>query len=143
MKGKVMENGKPQKWMQYFCYTHAADIALLAVIGNAGNANILIDAGSDFIAKYMTVHVTQAGLVVANWGGTIQVNDTAHGRTFYSNAIPVSAVAGNGQLPYPFDPPRLCQRNTTLEITVTNNVATATNVRVVLHGNKVYDVEPV
>ena len=119
----------------YFCYGSGI-MAIPAVIGNSVVSLISIAADAPFEAKYLTISVTQVNLVVTNWGGTIQIDDSAKGRTLFNNAIGVDHIRGNGGLPYAFNPPRLFDQNSSITITVTNNVATATNVEVVLHGNK-------
>lgn len=119
----------------YFIYT-TEFVNVAAAAGAVGVATLAITADADFEAKYMTVTVRQANVVVVNWGGLVQVDDSGRGRTLFSQALAIDAIRGNGQLPYPFNPPRLFRRNSTVTITFTNNVATATEVQLALHGNK-------
>lgn len=128
-------------FMLYFCYS-TGWVTMPTVAGTSANATIIIDASADFQMNYMTVHVKQADVTIANYGGTIQVEDSGRGRNFYNTAIPIEAVAGIGQLPYPFNPPRLARRNSSLTITLTTNVITATFVNVVFHGNKLFEEDP-
>jgi len=122
---------------QHFYYS-SGPIAMLAIAGNVGNAVVNIAADADFQANYMTITVVQAGLVVLNWSGTIVINDSAVGRTFGNIAGAVDGFRGNGQLPYPFNPPRMFKSNTSVTITTVNSVAAvATTVEVIFHGNKI------
>lgn len=132
-----------QPFKLYFVYATANWIALGAVAGVAGQANIGILDDADFACQYCTVAVEQANVLVVNWSGLIQVEDTGTGRTLFSNPIPVQSIAGSGELPYPFSPARLFRKNSTLVVTVTNSAAaTATNVRVQLHGHKLFAQAP-
>jgi hypothetical protein len=130
-----LETGKKQ---EYFVYVSPL-IALGAFAGIAATVNLQIQADAPFLANYMTVTVLQANVVVANFGGTLQVTDSAVGRTLFNDPIPVDAIRGNGGLPYPFNPPRLFSMNSTLVITATNSAAAAaTLLYVSFHGNKIY-----
>jgi len=128
-------------YLQYFTYT-SAWMALAAAAGAVANATLSILADANFSANYMTVAVTQAGVLVANWAGDLLVNDSGVGRDLSNIASCTYHFQGSGQLPYPFNPPRLFARNSSLVITVVNNVAVATNVQVAFHGNKVYPERP-
>lgn len=126
-----------KNFLLYFCYT-TGWIALPATAGATASATISILADANFMTKYMTIGVRQANVLVVNWAGDIQINDSGVGRDWYNAFSPVQAFAGSGSLPYPFNPPRVTARNSSLVVTVRNNVATATDVNVVLHGSKVY-----
>lgn len=129
----------PQKLYQlYFCYG-TGWVTLPAVIGGAANVVLNIDSDADFQANYLTIAVRQANLLIVNWSGDVQIADSAKGRTLFNVDSPVAAFAGNGQLPYPFNPPRLFRKNASVRITFTNSVAIATDVNLVLHGNKLVD----
>jgi len=127
-------------YLQYFCYS-SPWMALAAAAAAVANSTLAILADADYQANYMTVAVRQANVLVANWAGDLQVDDSAAGRTLFNMATCVQAFQGSGSLPYPFNPPRLFARNSSLVITVVNNVATATDVQVVFHGNKVFASE--
>lgn len=135
-----MEPNNTQKiYLQHFCYT-SGPLVLAAAVGAVVNGTINIGADADFQCNYLTATVIQAGLVVVNWGGTILINDTAIGKTFTNAPAALDAFRGNGQLPYPFNPARRFRGNSSITITLTNNVATATTVEVVFHGNKILPV---
>lgn len=122
---------------QYFEYgTPAAGIPMLAVVGAVGNVTINIMQDAPFECVYIKGLVTQVGLVVVNWGGTIQIEDSGAGRTLYNNAVPFSLVCGSAQQPYVLLVPRVFPQNSSVTITVTNNVAVATVAHVVFGGYK-------
>jgi len=128
---------KEKTYLQYFCYS-TGWITLAAAAGAVGTATLSILADANFMARYMTIAVKQANVLVTNWGGSLQINDSGVGRDLINIATAVQAFQGSGQLPYPFDPPRVFARNSGLVITFTNNVATETHVQLVLHGSKVF-----
>ncbi len=124
-------------YLQYFTYS-TGWMVMAAAVGAPGTATLSILSDANFLAKYMTVAVMQADVLVNNWAGTLLINDSGVGRDLSNIATVVQAFQGSGSLPYPFDPPRVFAKNSSLVITVTNNVATATKVQVVLHGSKVF-----
>lgn len=130
-----MEN-KPVDQLTFF-YSSGLSPAMAGVGAIAGLViNILADA--EFLCKYLTCQVLQASVIVANWGGTIQINDSAAGRTFFNVPTLLNNIRGDGQLPYPLSPARMFARNSTITIDLVSNVATSTTVEVVLHGVKIY-----
>lgn len=118
-------------------------IALLAAIGSVGLANINISSDADFQVNYVTIDVQQAAVVVPNWGGTILITSSDSNKAWMNIAIPVDSIRGTGQMPYVMPIPKLIKANTTITCTATNNVATATNVALVLHGYKLQVVNQV
>ena len=126
-------------YLEHFCYSSGL-LVVPAAAGGVVNGVVNVAADADFQANYMTIAVTQAGLLVATWGGTILISDSATGKTFSNIAVPVQAYAGSGQLPYPFNPPRIFRGNSSVTITLTNNVVTATWAQIVFHGNKIRPV---
>jgi hypothetical protein len=124
-----------QYLMLYFCYT-TGWVVCPAVAGGVTNFVLNILADAPFQANYMTISVRQANVLVANWAGSIQIDDSARGKTLFNQAAPVQAFAGTGQLPYPFNPPRVFEANSSVTISFTNNVAVVTDVALTLHGNK-------
>lgn len=118
-------------------------IALLAAVGAVGAGNILVTSDADYQVNYITIDVQQAALVVANWGGTILLTSSDSNKAWMNVAIPVDSIRGTGQMPYVLQIPKLVKANTTVTVTVTNNIATATNVVLVLHGYKLQVVNTV
>ena len=142
MKSQIMNlpaNQADTKYLLYYVYS-TAPVIFGAAAGTLA-ANITIDGSADFRANYLTISVSQANLIVVNWGGTIQIDETGKGRTLFDRPIMVDALRGIGQLPYRFEPPRLFRRNSTVTVTLVNPVAVATTVQVALHGHKLMDSE--
>lgn len=112
----------------------------MAAAGAVVASQISIGADAPFKCYYITVHVRQGledcELLVANWAGDIQINDSQTGKSLFNIPAPVDCIAGNGQLPYNVAPPRIWAGNATVIFTVTSNVVTRTEVCVVLHGAK-------
>lgn len=123
--------------LMYFCYS-TGWVAMSTTAGNSVNTKIIIDASSDFQINYMTIHVRQSDLLVSSFAGDLQIEDSGRGRTFFNTPVPIDGLAGTGRLPYPFNPPRVARKNSSLTITLTTNVTTATDVNIVLHGNKLF-----
>jgi hypothetical protein len=123
---------------QQFLYTSGA-IALAAAAGAVANGIISIAADYNYELDYITTMVTQAGVIVLNWAGTISIAWTGTGESISNAAVPVDAFAGNGGLPYILPQPRELKANTSCTITLGNPVAVATVVTVVFHGSKLID----
>lgn len=123
--------------LQSFIYS-TGWVTLNPVIGAATLNTISILADADFECNYVTGAVRQAGVLVGNWAGDIQINDSGRGRTVFNEAIPFDSIAGDARQPYPFNPPRLFRANSSLVITWTTPVVTATDVAISFHGNKRY-----
>lgn len=130
------------KWLNlYYCYSTGV-VVVPGVVGAQIQASIQILADAPFACYYITGTATQAALtLVAVWGGTVQINDTGVGRTFFDQAILFENIRGTAGFPYQLPMPRRVARNSTLLVTFTNNIATATNVEMVLHGYKLYKDE--
>lgn len=130
------------KWLNLY-YAYSTGIVTVAgVVGAQVQATIQILADAPFAAYYITGSVTQAALTLfATWAGTVQIDDTGVGRTFFDQPIRFDNIAGNARQPYPLPMPRRVARNSTLLVTFTNNIATATDVEMVLHGYKLYKDE--
>lgn len=127
-------------YLQYFCYT-SPWMTLAAAVSAPASSTISILGDANFQANYMTIAVRQVNVLVTNWAGTLQIDDTGAGRNLFSAATCIQAFQGSGSLPYPFNPPRLFVLNSSLVISLVNNVATATDVQVVFHGNKIFASE--
>jgi len=130
----------PQALLQSFVYT-TGWVTVAAAIGGATPFTLSILADADFECNYITGAVRQAGVLVGNWAGSVQVNDSGRGRTLFNAALAFDAIAGDGRQPYPFNPPRLLRANSSFVVTFTNNVVTATDCQLAFHGNKRYPGE--
>lgn len=117
--------------------------AAMALAGATAQATISIASDAPFKAYYLTISVRQgaagAELLVDTWAGDIQINDAQVGKNFFSVAGPVHAIQGSGQRPYILTPPRIFAASTSVLLTYVSNVATRTQVNVVLHGAKLYE----
>lgn len=122
-------------YLLYFVYS-TPWVVLPAVAGSVTVSVLNILADADFQVNYMTIAVRQANVLVVTWAGDVQIDDSGRGRTLFNIATAVDAFRGTGELPYPFKPPRLFRRNSSVSISFTNNVATVTDVQLSLHGNK-------
>ncbi len=122
-----------------FFYTTGWSDAMAAP-GAAVNMQLLVGADAPFKCYYVTVHVRQGvedcELLVANWAGDIVWRDNVIGKDLMNQAMPVDAIAGIGSDVYNMPPPRIFNVSTTLTFTVTSNIATRTQVCIVLHGAK-------
>jgi len=136
-KFQVAERPGKKVYLLYFVYT-TGWFTVDNVVGATATHTLNIIADADFQAVYMTVAVRQVNVLVANWAGDVQVEDSARGRTLFNTALAADAIAGAGGLPYPFNPPRLFRRNSSVLVTITNNITTETDVQVAFHGNKMY-----
>jgi hypothetical protein len=114
-------------------------VSLAASATDVQSVTLATQQDAPFECNYITAHVLQSDKKVTDWGGTVQITDNATGRTLFNRAIILDAIAGSGQLPYPFSPPHLLKANSTLTVTLSNNVATATVVQICLHGNKLIE----
>lgn len=130
------EMGAPYKILQSTFYT-TGYIAMPTVAGTGVVATINIDGAYDFMLNYITATVTQAKLIVLNYAATIVIKDSRVDRDLMNAPIPLDAIGGNGRLPYPLNPPRIFTKDSTVTITLTTFVVTATDVSIVFHGNKV------
>lgn len=114
----------------------------LDAAGAAAMVNITIAADASFKAYYITIAIRQgdegAELLVANWAGVVNLNDSAIGKDLMNIPIPVDSLNGTGQLPYNLAPPRIFAARSTIIVTFTTNVVTRTQCSLSLHGSKLY-----
>jgi len=111
-------------------------INLLAVIGDVNQAVVNIASDASFRINYLAIAVEQAGVIILNWAGLIQINDSAMGQTFFDIPVPVDSLRGAGGLPYPMNPPRMVKANASLTVALTQSIAVVTNVFVSFQGEK-------
>jgi hypothetical protein len=137
IKESVVQSPAKRAYLLYFVYT-SGWVTVPAVVGGAVTHTMSILADADFEANYMTLAMKQADVLVTNWGGDVQIDDSGRGRTLFNVPLCADAIAGRGGLPYPFNPARWFRRNSSIILTFTNNVATATYVQLAFHGNKMY-----
>ena len=125
---------------QFFGYS-TPQVALAAAIGAPGVGIISIQADANFELQYMMYAAEQVGLLVANFAGLVQINDSGAGRTFFDQVggVPINTVAGTGAQPFVMMTSRLVRANSTLTVSFTNRVATATIITLVLCGYKLLE----
>jgi hypothetical protein len=102
------------------------------------SAPITIQADSSFECHYITATVLQSNVIVGNWGGTVQVHESAVGKNWFNTPICLDAIAGDGRDPFVLPAPKLIRANNVVTVTFVNNVATTTVVQLHLVGNKVF-----
>jgi hypothetical protein len=126
-----------------FYYTTGWSDALTAA-GQAVNQQINIASDANFKAYYYTVAVRQGAagseVLIANFAGDVQINDTQVGKSLFNIAAPLNAISGIGELPYNLAPPRVFASNTVIVFVTTTNVATRTQVNFTLHGAKLFQI---
>jgi len=125
-------------YLKAFVYT-TGYIPLLGVVGAVGQQTVQITADANFYCKWITVAVEQAAALVVNWSGTVQIEDTGAQQNLFSAPVAVEMIRGNGQNPYPVEPPRLINANSNLIFTLVNRAAIVTNVQIALHGHKLIE----
>lgn len=125
-------------------YVYSALIASIAA-GAQQTVNISIEADSDFTWIKSTVFAALAGAAQTDATAvlpqaTVQVQDSGSGRLLQNIAIPVSSIAGNGQLPFVLPIPRVFKARSTISLTFANISAaeTYTNLRFALIGFKTF-----
>jgi hypothetical protein len=113
--------------------------------GETKTININIEADSDFILDKRSFFAAIAGAAQTDSGRVIPLinmatQDSGSGRLLQSQPVPVSAICGNGELPFVLAQPRVFSANSTINFTFTNTSAatTYTDFSVALVGRKVF-----
>lgn len=126
-----------------FWYTSGWSAAVAAIAGTV-TSSILLSADAPFKAYFLTMHVRQGAagseVIVLNFAGDVLINEAQIGKNLSNAAMPIDALASNGQNSYTLAPPRIFAGNTTINFTFTSNVATRTQFNVCLHGAKLIPV---
>ena len=127
----------------YFVY--GVDFGVVAA-GASANGNIQIQADSDFLWRLSTYYVfingaanqTESSRVIPAM--TVQITDSGSGRQLFNQALPVSALFGTGELPYPVDPNRIFKARSNISFAVNNISAVAYRLFLALHGEKIFQM---
>ncbi len=139
-----MDNMDYRTWREENFYYTTGWSDAMAAIGAAVAPAINIAADAPFKCYYYTVAVRQgvAGseLLVLNWAGTVQIQDTQIGKNLFNVPAALDGIAGNGQFPYNLAPPRIYASNASAIFTFTANTATRTQVQLTMHGAKLYKI---
>ncbi len=109
---------------------------------------INIQADSDFVwqktsfqADIAGIAQTEGGRIIPN--ATLQFQDTGSGRNFFDNPIPVTSVAGWGELPFILPVAAILRKNTNLICEFVSFEATITlELRISLIGYKIFRPGP-
>ena len=104
--------------------------------GETDEISFTVDSSADFVISYITGIVLQSDVIVTNWGRTVLIHDSATDRDYMNYTIPFMSIAGTGAQPYVIEPQLVMPANTTVTVTLANNVATATEAYLNFHGYK-------
>jgi hypothetical protein len=103
--------------------------------------NIPITSDSDFVCRYTNLAAFSApGVPVVLPDYTLTLFDTGSGRSMQDQAMHVSLVTGNGNLPYIWPEPKLIKGSSVLVVTLANLTAVAALAYVLLGGFKIFYV---
>lgn len=129
---------KVYQFSEYAAYSATAD----SIAGGATSVDqVDILADSDFMIQKITYAVYDAadGALVADPNLTVYLTDTGSGRNIFDNPLPISAIAGTGELPFIPPTAKLLKAKSSLTVTFVNRGNTSVyNVALVLHGTKYY-----
>jgi len=112
--------------------------------GQAQNGAIQIQSDSDFEAQKLSFFADIAGAPQTADARvlplvSLQITDTGTGRQIFSTDIPIPATMGDGQIPFILPTTKIFSANASVAFLVTNYAAaTAYNVRLVMHGAKLF-----
>lgn len=112
--------------------------------GATQTQNIQIQADSAFKWTHATMEVDLAGAAVTESTipvplCTIQIADSGSGRQLFNTPLPLSALFGNGQLPFVLPVPRGFKPNSNITLTCANfSAGTTYTIRLALLGSKIF-----
>jgi hypothetical protein len=120
-------------------YIYGVDF-LPATLSVTTTVQLQVNSDSDFACYYLTgtFFAVDNTTVLAAPVFTLQIADAGSGRFWSNQAIQVSNYIGTAQLPYLFIKPKIVGGGSTLTLSMTNLSATSYNVRLALHGLKIY-----
>lgn len=129
----------------FFIYT--ANFGALAVSATE-QVNIKIEADSAFVVQKMTYFTTdgsttqqtESSRIIPNV--TIAITDTGSGRNLQNEAIPLTSLAGIGELPHILAQPKTFKPNSIIQTTITNlsSADTLANLFVNYIGYKIFRI---
>lgn len=108
---------------EFFVYT--ASFGSIAANGN-GTVQINIESDSQFVVQKLAYFVTDAaGTTQTNDSRilpnlTIQITDTGSGRNLQNEALPVTSICGEGDLPHILSTPKTFKANSIITTVLTN-----------------------
>jgi hypothetical protein len=112
-------------------FTYAANPFVFAAAGTLP-FNIPIQSDADFELAYLTANASSA--VLPSW--TLQISDQSSNLVLSNIPIDGDLITGNGQRPFVLPETHVFGRNGAILLQVTNLVAGANTINVVLHGWK-------
>lgn len=124
-------------------FVYGATFASIAA-GAVQTQNIQIEASSYFKWTHASMETDLAGATFTESAApvplcSLQISDSGTGRQLFNNAQPLSAIFGNGQLPFVLPVPRGFRPNSNIALTLTNFAAAQTyTVRLALIGVKLF-----
>lgn len=130
-----MGNGQIEYRPEVFYYSSGPSAAMAAV-GATATVNIQIAGDAPFVVNKIHLMVTQASLVVGNWGGTVNIDFSNAGISLSNVAFPADLLTPIGRPVFTLDYPAQLAANTVLVITFTSPVVTATVCNLTLIGAK-------
>ena len=123
-------------------FAHVIELLPLAASAAGQTGSVQISDDGDFIITEITAVVTQVDnttfLADGQWPITVLLMDTGAGRNLTDKAVHLANLAGTGRQPKKLARPKFVERSTTISGTFANLAATAYNVRLTLHGVKLF-----
>lgn len=109
---------------EFFVYT--ANFGQILADSN-NTVQINIESDSQFVVQKLTFFVTGTDLSISQTDSTriipnltIQIVDTGSGRNLQNDAIPLSSIAGEGDLPHILSTPKTFKANSIITTNLTN-----------------------
>ena len=121
-------------------FVHTIEVLPLTANAVGQTASVQISDDGGFLITGISAIVTLVDNTTnqAFWPITIELLDSASGRYFGDKPIHLQNLAGSAQLPYNLTRPKPISRATAISARLNNLSATAFNVRLSLHGIKLY-----
>lgn len=136
-------NGQIQKTLEYVSnFIYSVESGSINA-GTATTDSVTIQADSDFVCEKITIHEADggSGYTFSNFlipTITVQLTDVGSGRALFDEPVYLSAIAGNGFLPYNLPVPHRFSANSKIQASFVNPSSGTdyTNVIMYLHGYK-------
>lgn len=126
-------------------YVYVGEVASIAA-GATVTLNINVEADSSFILDKLAFMADLAGAAQTDSTRVlplvaVSIKDTGSGRDLQSQPVPITSIAGNGELPFVLPQPRVFTANSTITLTFRNDSAATTyeNLTLSLIGRKVFN----
>lgn len=119
-------------------------VDFLPAVGSATtNVALAVNSDSDFawFATTRTVYAVGDAVVIPAPYHTVTMIDAGSGRQFMNAPVHLENLAGSAQFPYQFFKPIILGGGSTVTVSVTALAAGDANIRLVLHGLKLFQME--